>query len=146
MVNDRGYGSGQPQLDIETKGYEFRYRYNLTSDFRERVCTCEHIKYVTGKWRCGNCGLVPVHYLYKCIDCGEIFIKDFSFPWFCSVCPTCYDCSKDIAAPCLLHGIIPLWRETYSIENGAPLGEPLGLNPREITDEERAAIEADFAF
>lgn len=139
-------GSGQPQLDTETKGYEHRYIYNLPADYRDRVCTCERHKIKEYTWRCGNCNKPPVHFLYKCVDCSQLFLRDFSFPWFCSVCPTCYDCSKNIAAPCLLHNIIPLWRERYSVEIGAPLGEPLGLNPREITDEERASIEAEFTF
>lgn len=144
---EKKFGSGQPQLDIETKGFEYRYRYNIPTDYRDKVCTCERIKYTNdADYRCGNCRKVPVHFLFKCVDCSKIFIRDFNFTWFCTVCPTCYECSKDIAAPCLLHGMIPLYRETYSVENGAPLGKPLGLNPTELTDEERTAIEADFAF
>ena len=139
-------GSGQPQLDVETKGYEFRYRYNIPADFRDRVCTCEKYKIESYAWHCGNCKKPPVHNLYKCVDCGDLFLRDFNFPWFCSVCPTCYECSKNIAAPCLQHGVIPWLKERYTIDIGAPVGEPLGLNPKEITDDERNAIEAEFTF
>ena len=136
--------SGQPQLDVKTKGYEHRYRYNIPAEYRTRVCMCERHKIVTNSWRCGNCDLPPVHYLNKCVDCGKIFIKDFSFPWFCTVCPTCHECSKSIAAPCLLHGLIPLFREKFSIETGAILGEPFGLNPKHYTEEEMADFSFDF--
>ena len=145
---EKKFGSGQPQLDIETKGYEYRYKYGLPADFRDRVCTCERINYTTNptSWACGNCGKPPVHHLNRCVDCSTVFIKDFSFPWFCTICPTCYECSKNIAAPCLDHDIIPLWRNKYTTETGAPLGKPLGLNPRELTDEERNILEAEFTF
>lgn len=145
-TRDKGYGSGQPQLDVKTKGYEFRYKYNIPAEFRSRVCTCEQMVYTTkgpAAYGC-ICGKPPVHALHKCVDCGEIFIKDFSFEWFCGVCPTCYNCSKDIAAPCLLHDIVPILRERFSVNNGAPLGKPKGLNPKRYTEEEMKDFSFDF--
>ena len=137
---ERGYGSGQPQFDVETPGYEFRYRYNIPANLRSRVCTCDKIDYLNMKkpWACGKCGLPPVHFLFKCCKCDKVFIKDFSYPWWCGLDPHCWDCIQEIDSECSKHRIIPIYRE-----RGAPLREPIGLNPKVFTPED---LEGLFDF
>ena len=136
-MEERGYGSGQPQLDVETPGYEFRYRYNIPANLVNRVCTCDRINYVTMKvsWACGTCGKPPVHFLYKCKSCDEVFIRDFSWPWWCSLDPRCWNCIQEVTEACPKHGIVPIYKE-----KGAPLSLPLGLNPRKFTPEEMEGV------
>lgn len=129
----------EPQYKTKTKGYEFRYEFDMPVEFRKRVCTCEKMTYNFGghypTWFCSTCGKPPVHHLYKCFICDKVFIKDFSWPWYCMVDATCWDCSQDLAAPCLLHGLISMYKE-----KGYPLVEPLGLNPKVFTDEDMIGV------
>ena len=130
-MEHNSYGSGQPQFDIETPGYEFRYRYNIPVEFRKRVCTCERINYKNMKtpWACGTCGKPPVHFLFRCIICEKIFIKYFDTATLCNRHPKCWDCinKEEHHCSCVRYG-------------GVRVFEPLGLNPKEFTTEEMTGV------
>lgn len=124
-----------------TKGLEYRYIYDIPVAYRDKLCTCEHIKYDTKSdrpWNC-VCGKVAIHHLHRCVKCDVIFIKDFDWPWWCIVDSQCWDCIQTMDKACERHGVIPLYRET-----GGPYRKPLGLNPKRYTEEEMSGFSFDF--
>ena len=127
---------GRAQLWAKTQGYEFRYYYNILPAFKNRVCLCDVETYDFNDrshptWFCHTCKKPPLHFLNQCFVCGETFIKDFSWPYYCLLDPTCWNCSQDIAAPCLQHSVINMYKE-----KGYPLTPPMGLNPKFYTAQE----------
>ena len=128
-----------PQYETKHQDYEFRYRWDMPVQFRKRVCVCEvGIKYdFSGKSLypygcCARCGKPDLSTLLKCKTCGEVFIKDFSWPFECRspYHTTCWDCSQKLTELCTEHTRIPMYKDGY------PLREPLGLNPVKYTEEE----------
>lgn len=128
-----------PQYFTETKGYEFRYKYNMPVAFAERICACEGltVKFSEHGGFCARC-IKPFEWtLFECVRCETLFIKDFGHPYFCICDPTCWECSQKLDNFCPTEFHMGVAKQGGYIE---ALRDPLGLNPKTFTDEELADV------
>lgn len=95
----------------------FRQFYNMTPAIKSQVCVCLTIDITQWKWRnfvkwekgmantdyhillCNVCRKPDSFNLHRCIDCGEIFVKDF-YATFCYDMPRCWDCTQEFPTGC----------------------------------------------
>lgn len=79
-----------------------RYDYFLDQIPRailDKVCKCH--SWQTKKHKivldgylahCGRCRRLLLHYVTKCVNCRNVFLKDFKHPAFCRWMPYCWEC------------------------------------------------------
>ncbi len=113
--------------------------YHVPSKFQRKVCMCEDpappmfdaTKRPAHVSCCSTCRLPFRWNLRKCTNCKEWFIKDFRTRFSgCARHTKCFDCLMEIDEPCC---------EFAEIKTTVALFGPLGLNPREVPQEERDA-------
>lgn len=116
--------------------YTFRNYYDMPIEFQRRICNCD--MFIFGQpfnGMCKKCGKPPSWELYQCINCDTIFIRDFSWPWFCAVDPTCWDCCQSLDSPCSIHGMPRAF-----INKPLPISLPMGLNPKIFSQEDLDSV------
>lgn len=95
----------------------FRQIHNMPLSLRQLVCTCETVDVTKWKWYdiltwhpglpntdyhilvCNSCRKPDSYNLHKCIDCGEVFLKDF-YATFCYDMPRCWNCTHEFPTGC----------------------------------------------
>ena len=96
---------------------------------------------------CNHCKRPPHWYLYRCVNCNRVFLKDFLDPKFCFAYPYCWNCLPQLSwAFCPDHistlvedkGIV--YNRGTRFERTVHFHEPLGLNPKVYSDEELDAF------
>lgn len=122
--------------------YTFPNIYDLPPRLRSIYHDCGNYSavgakiYKGGPPLCGNCDKVVPWFFFKCIKCDKFFVQDFRHPKFCNFYPTCWDHTLLLEWKyCTTHKADPDEWEFY-----AQIIEPVGLNPREFSDEELAGI------
>lgn len=116
-------------------------KYDLPHRLREKYHDCGNysamnlVKY-SGPPMCGNCNKVVPWFFFKCVKCEKHFIQDFRHPKFCNFYPTCWEHTLTLEwRYCSTHRADPDVYEWF-----AQIIEPIGLNPKEFSDEELAGI------
>lgn len=94
---------------------------------------------------CKNCNKVVPWFFYKCVKCESYFVRDFRHPKFCQSYPTCWEhtlelpweyCEQHDFPPRPAHVGAAEWMNDWY----RPFVEPLGLNPKNFTEEELAGV------
>lgn len=118
-----------------------RAPYVVPRKYHDRVCMCaEPGPVLFGARRpgpkincCATCRKPFRYYLQRCTNCREWFIKDFrKSEYGCARHTRCWECIKSTEpCECIKEVLTP------SLANRD--FDPLGLNPREVSQEERDA-------
>lgn len=87
---------------------------------------------------CRICGGYPSYTIRKCVNCSNIFIKDFSSSKYCDLFPYCWTCLPKLPWSSCPYHVNPSGR--YLVEL-----QPLGINPKVFTQEELDSFDP-FSF
>lgn len=127
--------------------WEYREYWNLPETFRNRVChgyrreeskSHEGYRIRDGVPCCGTCGKPPVYLLFYCLNCGDLFIKDFSDSRFCGQYPHCFNCLSELSWSHCPDHTPKFFSDLYMMRDNPTEHGPAGFNPRKWTDEELA--------
>lgn len=127
-----------PRIDLDR--YIVPLFSSLPLQFQHKCCHCGDYKAGPSTYprppHCRNCGKFVRWFFKRCVVCEKVFLQDFRTPEFCTFYPTCWEHTQG-REPCDYH--------TNSLGGiGAAYYPPLGLNPREFSEDELAGALDDL--